>query len=116
MIYFMRKIEQVNQKNQELLNIMRTLTDFQVISWVEAVAPAVDFIFNAKQLKKNRNQPYQNFSANEKFSFSKLSKQLKNILSDIDEPGAEKGLIEESETEKFENDWSAQTPQILEEK
>lgn len=87
------------------------------MSWVEAVAPSVDFIFSAQQLRKGGNQPYQNYSArSENFSFGKLSKQLKFILSGIADTEGEKALIEESEAENFENDWSARARDVLEEK
>lgn len=80
---------------------------------MEAVAPSVDYIYNVQQLGKNGNQPYQNFTTrSENFSFGKLCKQLKFILSGIAEASAEKEPIEE----QSENDWSAKANQILEEK
>ena len=122
MIYFMNKVaEQVNlpsQKNKEQLSSITrpTISDFQNVSWVEAVAPSVDFISNVQQSsKKSNNQPYQNYSTrSENFSFGKFSKQLKFILSGLAD--TEQALQEETETEHFENDWSAKAKEILEEK
>ena len=86
-IYFIRKVIEyadLPQKiTENLLCIMRlSLIDFQEQSWIEALAPYVDYLYNMYQVKGNQNQFYDNITIrNDNFSLTRFSKQLKHVLS-----------------------------------
>lgn len=98
---------------ENLLYITRPfVADFQVQSWVEAVAPYVDYLYNMRQTTSNENQPYENFSFNnDNFSVTRLNKQLKNIFSVVTENSAQNNLLSaekvlvEEQTDN-ENEWN----------
>lgn len=117
-IFFLRKmIEYADMPQQKMKeNLMYTtrpfVADFQQQSWVEAVAPYVDYLYNMRQATSSETQPYENFSFNnDNFSVTRLNKQLKNIFSVLMENStennflsAEKVLVEEAADN--ENEWN----------
>lgn len=117
-ICFLRKMIEYTEIPQpkikeNLLYITRPfVADFQVQSWVEAVAPYVDYLYNMRQTTSNENQPYENFSFNnDNFSVTRLNKQLKNIFSVVTENSAQNNLLSaekvlvEEQTDN-ENEWN----------
>lgn len=99
-----------------LLSIIRPATDFHEQSWMESVAPYIDYLYTVYQTKSNQNQFYENFSfRNDNFSLSRFNKQLKHILSVIVDSSmdstmrnAENILSEEPEMKDNESEWSSQ--------
>lgn len=84
------------------------VTDFQEQSWIEAVAPYFEFLYNSRQTKLKDNQPYENFSFhNDSFSVLRLNKQLRNILSVLTENSTDvfsmEKVVEEVSIKKVEN-------------
>lgn len=96
-----------------LLALMRPASDFRDQSWMEALAPFVDYIHTVYQTKTNQKQFYENFSfrTNDDFSPMRFSKQLRHILSIIVDSTsdsivkAEEILAEEPELKDNENEW-----------
>lgn len=91
---------------------MRPASDFRDQSWMEALAPFVDYIYTVYQTKTNQNQFYENFSfRTDDFSPIRFNKQLKHILSIIVDSTsdsivkAEEILAEEPELKDNENEW-----------
>lgn len=86
-IYFIRKVIEyadLPQKiTENLLCIMRPGSmDFQEQSWLEAMAPYVDYLYSMYQVKETQNQFYDNITfRNDNFSLTRFSKQLKHVLS-----------------------------------
>lgn len=95
-----------------LLALMRSASDFRDQSWMEALAPFVDYIHTVYQTKSNQTQFYENFSfRTDDFSSIRFNKQLKHILSIIVDSTsdsivkAEEILAEEPELKDNENEW-----------
>ena len=104
---------------ENLLCIMRLgLIDFQEQSWIEALAPYVDYLYNMYQVKGNQNQFYDNITfRNDNFLLTRFSKQLKHVLSVLTDSSTDDKktmenafIMEENETtSNVDNDseWSS---------
>lgn len=105
--------DMLQQKTKEnLMFITRPfVADFQEQSWVETVAPYVEYLYNMRQTTANENQPYENFSFNnDNFSITRLNKQLRNIFSVVAENSTENNLLSAEkvveEQPENENEWN----------
>lgn len=85
-VYFLRKVIEFTgispQKTKdELVCLLKPfIADFYDKSWVQSIAPYVDFLYNIRQ--KSSNEPYENFDFhNFNFSVSRFNRQLKSILT-----------------------------------
>lgn len=126
-IYFIRQVIEYSdlpqqQTKDNLLCITRPLlADFQEQSWIEAVAPYVDYLYQ-HQTKPKEKQSYETMTFRSDFSLPRFMKQMKHVLSII----VENSLVasrsvdiivdEESESKDNESEWGSHVNPIYENK
>lgn len=97
------------------------LADFQEQSWIEAVAPYVDYLYQ-HQTKPKEKQSYETMTFRSDFSLPRFMKQMKHVLSII----VENSLVasrsvdiivdEESESKDNDSEWGSHVNPIYENK
>lgn len=126
-IYFIRQVIEHSdlpqqQTKDNLMCILRPmLEDFQEQSWIEAVAPYVDYLYQ-HQTKAKENSTYETMTFRNDFSLQRFTKQMKSVLSIVVENSlvASKSvdivLTEENETKDNESEWESHVNPLYENK
>lgn len=95
------------------------LADFQEQSWIEAVAPYIDYLYQ-HQTKAKENQSYETMAFRADFSLTRFMKQMKSVLSIVVENSLalnrSMDIIVNEENETKDDEWESHVNPLYEDK